>query len=247
MVQQILNQSLLTFLNMENTMTMKRRKTTKNVTMMLAITALAAFAITPSAFATDYHSGNIWSSSTHTEELSSGKVPMAFMTSELSSNLVLETGTTINDIYTGMGNAIIDLDTLTDAYIKRKDTTTFYHDNEVGTADLVSGTIAKAYPSEHWWPFGDNHLTRVAIDLNHDDYDWDNGDDDSATSTINVYTLMMHELGHVLGLCDTYSGGNTSWDDCHGYTTTDSMMDSYDYGETTVLSNKDKTELNREY
>jgi len=108
---------------------------------------------------------------------------------------------------------------------------------------IVEGTRP---PTAHWWFGSDGHLTRTLVDFNHDDYEWDHNGDDSGTDTVYMYNVALHEFGHTVGLCDTYSSGNTSWDDCHGYTTL-SMMYSYTYDVTETLTSKDSTELNREY
>ena len=218
---------------------------TTTIAVLLAVTVLAVFTV-PTAFATDYHSGNIWSNVAHTQELHNGKAPLAFTTSELSSNLVLETGTTIAQIYSVMGDAISDIDA-TDAYLERYDTTTGNYDNNIGTADLADGTLATTYSTTHWFFGSDGHLTQADVDFNHDDYEWDHNGDDSATDTIRMYNVALHEFGHVIGLCDTYTGGNTSWDDCHGVTTSASMMYAYTYGNVETITTSDNTEIDREY
>ena len=112
--------------------------------------------------------------------------------------------------------------------------------------DDIDATLAVTYPTTHWFFGSDGHLTKTLVDFNHDDYDWDHNGDDSGTDTIYMYNVALHEFGHTIGLCDTYGGVGT-WDDCHGYNTSLSMMYSYTYGVTETITSKDTTEINREY
>ncbi len=210
----------------------------------LSSVAVGIMGVVPNADA-DYHKGWIWDSTNHSAEFDNGKVPIAFDTSELSSNLVLESGTTINQIYTDMENAVDEWDTQTDFPTKRKDTTTFYHDNVVGTADLAAGTLGSAATSKHFLGF-DDHITRVTIDFNHDDFEWDHNGDDSGTSTARIYNVMLHEMGHVNGLCDTYVPAGTLGD-CHGHVVSTTVMDSYQYGVVETITTGDQTEVNGQY
>ncbi|MEE9573092.1 MAG: hypothetical protein V3W20_08605 [Candidatus Neomarinimicrobiota bacterium] len=226
-----------------------KNKSIIQTTIVLAISAIVAFAI-PSAFADPtYHTGNVWSTD-HSEELDNGSIPFAFVTSEID-NLPKATGTTASDLKSDMESAIDAWDSNTDVQMHRDDTTTSYYDNRIGTADLVPGKAAHASILKHWdWGYH-GHLLRVTIDFNHDtgDFAWDHDGDSGAAhpDQVRIYNTMLHELGHAIGLCGTYSGDNQSSGNCTTVTTTDSAMSSYPWGNVRSITTSDQTEINSKY
>ena len=238
-------------------MTAKRAKTIRFTSLIdikailwlvISVIAISAFG-TSAAFATDYHKGWIWDETHHPEEFQDGSVPVYFDTNDLSSNLELATGTTINQIYTQIENAVDAWDDETDFDVHRNDTSTYYHDNRIGSTDLGPNVLGTAYTMRHGF-FWDDHIVKVTIDFNDDgnDFQWDHDGDSSTTTppTIRIYNVALHELGHLNGLCDTYPPGGTQGD-CHGHTTTASVMYAYTYGVIETITSNDETEVNREY
>ena len=210
--------------------------------------------LTPNVLA-DYHKGQVWDSTNHGNEFHSGKVPIAFDTTDLSNDLDLASGTTITQIYTALEDAVDEWDTETDFTVKRYDTTSSYYDNVVRAEDLSMTQWARANSEYHWdwsWPPGyDGHLLKVSIDFNGDGNDviWDHNGDAIVLGPDerNIYNIMLHEMGHVNGLCDTYAVGAGTAFDCHGHVVSDTVMDSYTFGVTETITNSDKTEVNGQY
>lgn len=217
-------------------------------TIVLSISAIVAFAF-PSAYAVTYHTSWVWSSS-HSEELDSGSIPFAFVTSEIN-NVSKASGTTGANLQSDMESAVDAWDSGTDVQMHRDDTTTSYFDNEVGAVNLGLGVAANTSLLQHWdWGYHD-HLLRATIDFNNDsgDVTWDHNGDDASTNpdTLRMYTTMLHELGHGIGLCGTYVGDNQDAGDCTTVTTTDSAMRSYPWGTTRSITSGDQTEINSRY
>lgn len=227
--------------------------TNNNFVKVLPLVALSVAMIgvmnIPSAFATDYHKGWTWDETNHSNEFDNGSVPVYFDTSDLSSNLDLASGTTINDIYTQIENAVDDWDAETDFSVHRDDTSTFYFDNRIGSTDLGANTLGQAWTLRHGI-FLDDHIVQVTIDFNDDgnDYQWDHNGDTTSTNpdTARIYNVALHELGHLNGLCDTY-GTPAQTGDCHGYTTSGSVMYSYIFGVIETITSIDETQVNGQY
>ncbi|HEX7031554.1 MAG TPA: hypothetical protein VF172_01000 [Nitrososphaera sp.] len=210
----------------------RKKATRSGLAIAGALAAFFSVVSTVPAYATHYWSGWYWDEDNHSEEFDNGEVPFAFDTFDLGFNLPRASGTSITDIYTCMNNAIDEWDAETDAAAKRKDNTSFFHDNVIGTADLADGQIAVTNLFTHG---SDDHLIRAPIDFNSDDYIWDCGDDDAGSQTVDTYAVLLHELGHALvGLCDTYPD-HEEFGDCTDFTTTGSIMWSYEYGDSVFL------------
>lgn len=233
--------------------------TKNNIKKLLPIAAISLLVIgvigmVPNVLA-DYHKGQIWDNSTHSNEFYNDKIPIAFDTSDLSSDLPLASGTSISQIYTELEDAIDEWDTETEFYVERYDTTSSYYDNVVRAEDLSQTVYARASSEYHYdwsWPPGyDGHILKVSIDFNGDENDWEWDHDGDSTTTdpaqIRIYNIMLHEMGHVNGLCDTYSPGAGTAFDCHGHEVSTSVMDRYQHNVIETITTDDKSEVNGQY
>lgn len=188
------------------------------------------------AFATHYWSGWWWSNISHDEEMKEigghWYVPFYLQYSELDDLPFVGGQDPDSTAESAIEDAADDWNGVSSAWgLTHDDTTSFYWDHAIGTANLAAPTLAVTSTQKH---FLDNHLIKATVDINHDtnDVQWDYLDEDTGTSpdTYDLRKVMLHEFGHWVLLCDTYSGGNTGAGDCDDAITTSSIMYLYGFG-----------------
>ena len=208
---------------------MNNKQTTSIFIAMIATVSLIM--ITPgNAEAVSYHSGKIWTSdSSHSGELHNNKIPFAFDTSRLSANIELTSGTTIDDFYSAIEGAIDLWNDNTDVSMERYDTIKDDYDNKITSNSLTLGTHARTANIHHWvWSnlAHDTHIIKSTVYLNdHSNHGtWGHDDFDRQDKKRNTQNVLAHELGHSIGLCDTYQSSKYTSYACTGVKSHTSIM-----------------------
>ncbi len=224
---------------------------------ILSITPLQNTSAAPSTPTPTYHSGLFWSNDlSHSNEFHNGNIPFAIDKERLSNHLELSPNTTIENIYGKIEGSISLIDDTTNANLERYDTSTQDYDNVITSQSLPLGTHAVTKTWYHWnWNFlqsgFDNHFLKAKIILDDDSRHgtWDHEGYNRLAKERNTGNVVLHELGHTIGLCDTYNSGNQNIGDCTGVIDSTSIMSNNGVymADRNFLTSTDIIEINGHY